>query len=418
MLCFGCGPSNNIKTNSFSEVLPEPYVIDLTDIDNLPAKNVPLLSDVVDSLEYIKLETHPDYLIGSIIDNPVVSDKYLFLYCSHNTGLLQYSRSGKFIRKIGAYGKGPGEYLQLNGFWIDDDKGIIYTVPNWKTTIDRYDWATGKYIGETQITTLNDDNINLKGKVSTLYPFSGDTLFSSQNGVVSLINGIERVYNFVTVNIFSGQIIHAELSHCYQEQFNGIVMGSYTWKDNYERQNFLETPSDTIYIVNKDYTLSPRIILKRGNDIKNILNVKTGDDIGQYVLIQNVMESDRYIMFWMSYQDDYYDILFDKCTGEEYLINKVRRKDIEEVSYLWGLKNDIDGGFNYFRHNGYNYGNNMWFGIWDAYKMKEELTDKYFQTIRSTVQDPKQVEKLQRLVSILDHEDNPVLVIAHLKKLN
>lgn len=206
MLCFGCGPSNNIKTNSFSEVLPEPYVIDLTDIDNLPAKNVPLLSDVVDSLEYIKLETHPDYLIGSIIDNPVVSDKYLFLYCSHNTGLLQYSRSGKFIRKIGAYGKGPGEYLQLKGFWIDENKGIIYTVPNWKTTIDRYDLTTGKYIGETQITTLNDDNINLKGKVSTLYPFSGDTLFSSQNGVVSLINGIERVYNFVTVNIFSGRL--------------------------------------------------------------------------------------------------------------------------------------------------------------------------------------------------------------------
>lgn len=77
------------------------------------------LSDIVDTIEYIKLETNESCLIGSITKIVPFGDSLLI--CDRFTGRSAYifGRDGRFINKIGARGNGPGEYTELHDVAID-----------------------------------------------------------------------------------------------------------------------------------------------------------------------------------------------------------------------------------------------------------------------------------------------------------
>jgi SRSO17 transposase len=47
--------------------------------------------------------------------------------------------------------------------------------------------------------------------------------------------------------------------------------------------------------------------------------------------------------------------------------------------------------------------------------MIETLTLEHFSKVRSTVKDPAALARLRNFVASLKEEDNPVIVIAHLK---
>jgi hypothetical protein len=78
----------------------------------------------------IKLETHPDGLIGLIVKVDITDD-YVFIL-SQGSGvqlaLLQFAASGKFIRRLDRTGKGPGEVARLRGFYNDKIDGNIYLI--------------------------------------------------------------------------------------------------------------------------------------------------------------------------------------------------------------------------------------------------------------------------------------------------
>ena len=54
------------------------------------------------------------------------SDSDIFI--SDGNKLLQFDRSGKFIRQIGSQGRGPGQYTQIADFCIDENKRNIYII--------------------------------------------------------------------------------------------------------------------------------------------------------------------------------------------------------------------------------------------------------------------------------------------------
>jgi hypothetical protein len=75
------------------------------------------LNDMVESIEYIPLETTDDCLLRTV-KSFILSDNYIL----HDQGnkFFLFSRSGRFVAQIGNRGGGPGEFYNARSLHIDE----------------------------------------------------------------------------------------------------------------------------------------------------------------------------------------------------------------------------------------------------------------------------------------------------------
>jgi len=100
-----------------------PFKVDVeSNISNVKVIN---LSSIGKELTFVPLETNPDCLIQQI-RKICFSTSYIFV--GEFTNLLQFDKNGKFIRRIGSAGTGPGEYPQVGDFCINELKQEIYVI--------------------------------------------------------------------------------------------------------------------------------------------------------------------------------------------------------------------------------------------------------------------------------------------------
>jgi hypothetical protein len=98
------------------------------------------LSDYIDSVKIVKLETSNDVLIGGFVRNVQIFDDKLFILDCSSSSLFIFTGDGKFIHKIYSVGQGPGEYFAL--FDCYADKRGIYLLGSGiqGNIIFCYDW--------------------------------------------------------------------------------------------------------------------------------------------------------------------------------------------------------------------------------------------------------------------------------------
>lgn len=84
------------------------------------------LSQLVDDLEIIKLETRDTALVKS--GYMAVSDRYMLLG-SYLMPCKLFDKNGTFLRQIGGLGQGPGEYTNIYDAQIDEVNNRIYMLP-------------------------------------------------------------------------------------------------------------------------------------------------------------------------------------------------------------------------------------------------------------------------------------------------
>ena len=209
-MCWLTGCAGSSKKENYIKPV-EPYKITFN-LERLSDKNAPMMSDIIDSLEYIKLEYNPKFPIGFILDGfrPYITNDYIFISCSHESGLLQYKRNGEFVSKIGSFGRGPGEYLQLLAVVIDEKKGIIYIIPNTKRVIDKYDYTSGKFLKEIPILDLNGKLMKGSNDITKAYPLSDNEVLVDPYGENRL--GLPKSDVFYILDLTSGHITHREKS--------------------------------------------------------------------------------------------------------------------------------------------------------------------------------------------------------------
>lgn len=85
------------------------------------------LSEIADDIIYIPLDD--SILISAVYtnNNPQFVNDRIYHY-DNNQGILMFSRSGKFLGKIGKKGRGPGEYQWGNTFTVDPGSGSVYVI--------------------------------------------------------------------------------------------------------------------------------------------------------------------------------------------------------------------------------------------------------------------------------------------------
>jgi len=95
----------------------------------------------IESVKYIPLETNNSCLIADASFVSLYDEFILVADSKHNVFL--FDLNGKFIRKIGIKGKGPGEYQTIFGYAFDITSGKIYLASPSDTKVYTID---GKYV--------------------------------------------------------------------------------------------------------------------------------------------------------------------------------------------------------------------------------------------------------------------------------
>lgn len=95
------------------------------DIDNLETEKQITFSSIFRDFKIVPLETSDKCLIGNISQIEIFNDTIYVLDSSIAKALFVFDNKGKFIRKIGTVGKGPGEYINPLSFTFDEKNSQI-----------------------------------------------------------------------------------------------------------------------------------------------------------------------------------------------------------------------------------------------------------------------------------------------------
>ena len=88
-------------------------------------------------------------LIANINKVKFTKDK-MYVQDEKSIALLEFTLDGNFIKQIGNIGAGPGEYLSVDDFDIDDKTGHVFILSLEKMSLIEYD-KTGKYYSASKL---------------------------------------------------------------------------------------------------------------------------------------------------------------------------------------------------------------------------------------------------------------------------
>ena len=106
------------------------------DMDNDKAK----IEDIFDSYTYVMLET-ADRAILTDVRKVDVSDRYISVLDKNR--VVVFDRSGKYVSRVDAYGRGHGEYVSLDDYAIHDT--CVYVLSRMQKAINVYG-LSGKFV--------------------------------------------------------------------------------------------------------------------------------------------------------------------------------------------------------------------------------------------------------------------------------
>ena len=116
-------------------------------IEHITADN--LITDI----QYIPLETDSNCIIGHI-DKMLANNNRLYILDKNGAKkLFVFDLNGKFIQSIGKQGKGPDEYIQLVDFSVNEEKGEIVLLDNYREILV-FD-LQGRFIKSKQLSRTN-----------------------------------------------------------------------------------------------------------------------------------------------------------------------------------------------------------------------------------------------------------------------
>jgi hypothetical protein len=347
-----------------------------------------MAGDLVESMEYVPLETKDNCVIGRVASFDV-SKNYILIYCYQTKAVYLFKRNGRFISKISHYGQGPEEYTGLLGVFIDESKQELILCSFNKHLFYN---LSGNYLRK----------VNHLGLHTSLWMYYNNKFLSgTPSGVFS---GVFPVYKLWTMDMEQKMagIPSVSVEH---KTDGGVIMtaGPAISSFLYEgKPHVRETAlNDTVYVVT-DNNIVPKYILSTGKygitpEEKGIFDLEL---LHKSVNVVSVAETKSYILFQYKYKRELYCAYYIKATG------RIEYFDTKEE----GIPNNYDGGLDFWPVKQVN---DEWYCFYNAYDFMEKSSrHKAMSPIISTASS----QKYKSLSRKLDSEDNPVLVIIKIKK--
>ena len=382
------------------------YTIDLSKDFSGSDNETLLLSDIVEDVEYVKLETTDDCLVAGSVRGFITNYDIYILNKYSDEKLLRFDRkTGKFISQIGSIGQGPKE--MINPCFVFAKDSLVYVSSNTSNKIY-------VYTNENQFVRS--------------VPFSKDRS-SFEDGIGETISVIDHQYivrhpgqlqaSFNCNQYMAAEVIDMNSNRLFAMRDTSDVYGimlkldwdpiRWYYKGNI---NFYNEPDRTVYAVTKD-SIIPRYHFNLGDNKLPITTERMTKEFLKYIKFKSFRETEDYLYLYWSQNQKGYFARFNK---------KTETLDVQEQEKFWGifwvirvpgLKNDIDGcsrDVDFIRLMDEQSSIMVMISSTekeDYIKVLNESTDVKF---------PEKRQQLLKLLEEMGEEDNQILAIYKLKK--
>jgi hypothetical protein len=304
----------------YSQALP---ILDLATAIDHPSKIV--LSDFIGTLTYIPLETTKDCLVGAYPDIKVTKD--YIVVSTQNQCLLFDRKNGSFLREIGHYGRGPGEFRSTSGFL--DELSSIYYFRGWNGNLIKYS-LDGRFLGSLAIPGYN----------SSLQQPSIPEKFTYLPGNLIACNFMNtNGFETKSLMIFNnnGEIVKVIPNRHILQNMNQVISTGNASFHNFNNSAFFqEYYNDTVFKITSE-RISPYFILNKGKYRPLYESLWWPVEKQRQIKLINqpiYRESSRFISF------DFY-FIFNQ--GRFFALYDKPSKSLRITENLSGIRNDIDG---------------------------------------------------------------------------
>ena len=404
-------------------------VINLSeDVSTVPSL---LLSESAEKLEIVSLEMTDQSMLGEI-RRIQVTDHNIWIDHGREFYIYRFSRSGKFLNKIGSIGQGPGEYTTYSTFLVDEDKKEVYIIANTNGVL-AYDFEGNFKRKIVDIQTI----LQLFSSVYDQYILNNQKFFATQNFALYRPIDKDSLWSFVSLgDDFQKKKYFKNPAHVGKEELiianraNMDRMVNYwreylTSMDTYNGQLTLKYPdTDTIYYYDDAMNeLLPQYAI--------FVDEEKGDYEATHLWFKDRKSFDYFSIFSYYPTKDFVYLIGSK--GEEvytYCYNKKdgsvrlqkRQSAITERDVPWFsfplrqmkrdfvLDNDLGGGdFTVDSRSSGKY----WIDILEP--SSDENWIDIDQIKSSTVIDESKKKELIQVLENVTEDSNPILLIATLK---
>lgn len=345
------------------------------------------LSDFIENISYVPLATTQECLVDI---NPKVLVTKDFILVNNVTRSLLFSRkTGAFIREIGKYGRGPGEYRNTFGFF--NEITLSYYYIGWNGNLIKYS-LDGAFRGNIKI-PFYDSNPG-SASFPDVYSFLEDSVLVCN---FMIIYGDESKSMMIFTE--QGKVIRILPNNYVLKTKQNMVIR--TQEIRFHRFNnslfFQSMYNDTVSNLTQD-KISPSFILERGKFRPPFesrwWSSERKSKLTNIIYQPEYYEGKKYNSFYFHFNSVRYFALYDKSS-----------KSLKITENKSGIKNDVDG-FMDFSFNAINGDGEL-----SCIIQPGEL-------IKWIKQNPGKIKtlkpELQRLINIKP-EDNPIIVIARYK---
>ena len=334
IILLACTNNTTSKKNEDVQVLPT-IKISPPDVNKLPFLH---LSELAYNVEYFKLETRKDLLLGHC--QVYYSDTSNYMLVVSDNKLRIFDKNGKYIRKIGEIGRGPNEFIPRQ-VAVDFSNDILYIYTLWERHILKFDF-----------------NGNFKGVIENEL-FADLSILKYMDGQLILVNAIGPHLK----EAFKGGYMELSSFDPNSNKINYYLPNNWDIKYNRNMLSFTVNDNELLSVVNNKIAyykmqycdtlykvangkIKPFLFIDMGNHKYSVerCQIRQGEPIAEHfknkILIQSMFASNNKILLQCTYFNPHI-----KQDNESFLC-VFNRYSNEYTYYNSNIINDINGGPN------------------------------------------------------------------------
>lgn len=300
---------------SFGQILNKSDLI-IFDLEKAISRQseVPL-SKFLNSINYVTLETNPHSIIGRFAHFEVTDEYIIVRDNSIPKQILLFDRkTGKFIKSIGKYGRGPNEYSRFSYIPYDPEKRVLYAVNSLRQLLVYNFSDSDVEIIKTPDLVGSGEIIQLKKQEMSFNIMMDDKIF-----VGYFINPLGMEKNVLALftkdevlKIFPNYQALKTMSH----GVGGLMNDNHTIYRQDNKIYFLEVFSDTLFQLTRD-SLIPRYYFKMGKfNVTWQINATMDHKFGMnYFYMLGIDESTKYLFINTLFKGTQYLGYIDKLNN-------------------------------------------------------------------------------------------------------
>lgn len=352
------------------------------------------LSEIVEEIEYIPLETKTECLIGP--GYYVIGKKVMIFTGTNPSHILLFNNHGKFIREIGKRGNGPGEYRSPGPVDLSKEENKIIFCAPFRPSLMEYN-IDGSFIQKFNIGSpiemgpyyLDDNNI----VVMQARPYQDSLNFPR----IILIN-LQTKKHRTLLAIDHKRINNPEANIPCNNALFKTSTGIY----------FRDCTMNTLYRITQDRLVEPAVSFSLDN---NILPDYIYSEISRprsQIFSINILSNRIFI------HGDYrgrFHLVYDMNSETSFRLIKL--KDCKGLTnYSYGIQNDIDGLMPFWNFNPVYERDNTIASVIEVAELQELIELECF--VSEIAKKNPFSMKLNKILKGKTNSDNPVVRILHL----